>query len=381
MIESFKNGTKKLNVAVIGCTGLAGQSLVEALIDHPWFEIASLHGDSSVGGRFGEQLKGFSAVTFPASILNLPIQAVADLDPQRIDIVFSAIPSKFAREIEGKMAQKLPVFSTAASYRYEPDIPILLPIVNHAHLIMLDSPSPSREWQGFVCPGPNCTTVGLAIALYPIYKNFGLSTVHMVSLQAISGGGYNGVAGHDIVGNVIPHIPQEEQKVRKELRKIFAQIQKLPSGVDLVEPKFSIDCKCTRVPVIDGHVECVFFTTTVPTTLQDIQSGLTHFAGYTQLPKFPSLSRYPITFFSNQKPFRPQPRIELQNPTSDMVTFIGGLEETEYKNGYKMTILSHNTKLGAGKGAVLNAEFWYAHTFLDNKSGAITNLKGENQYD
>ena len=106
MIDSFKNETKKLHVAVIGCTGLAGQSLVEALIDHPWFEITSLHGDSSVGGRYGEQIKGSSAVVFPPSIRDCPIRAVADLDLEKTDLVFSAIPSKFAQEIEGKIAKR-----------------------------------------------------------------------------------------------------------------------------------------------------------------------------------------------------------------------------------------------------------------------------------
>jgi aspartate-semialdehyde dehydrogenase len=381
LIDSFKNETKKLNVAVIGCTGLAGQSLVEALIDHPWFEITSLHGDSSVGGRYGEQIKGSSAVVFPPSIRDCPIRAVADLDLEKTDLVFSAIPSKFAQKIEGKIAKSLPVFSTASSYRYEPDIPIYLPIVNQGHMVMLDSPQSDRQWQGFVCPGPNCTTVGLAIALYPIYKTLGLSTVHVVSLQAISGGGYNGVAAYDIIGNIIPHIPQEEQKVRRELRKIFAAMQNPPNNLDLVEPEFLIDCKCTRVPVIDGHVECVFFTTDNPTTLQELQSRLTHFVEYEQLPNLPSLTQYPITLFSDREPFRPQPRIDLQNATADMVTFVGGLEETEYENGFKMTILSHNTKLGAGKGAVLNAEFWYAHKFLTNTSKSIENPTGEANHD
>lgn len=154
------------------------------------------------------------------------VKSPDDINKEEIDIIFSAIPSEYAAELEPLLAQNYPVFSTASWARYKPEIPIFLPIINGSHFQAFEIQRYINNSRGFVCPGPNCTTVGLAIALYPIFRKFGLQSVNVVSMQAISGAGYAGVSAYDIIGNIIPYIPEEEKKVNYEIKKIFAKISK-----------------------------------------------------------------------------------------------------------------------------------------------------------
>jgi len=353
---------KKYKASVIGATGMAGQQFMEALIDHPWFEIVSLHGYSSIGKKFGDSIRGFTSFEYPEDIKEMIVTDVKDLDLNSTDIIFSAIPSKFAYEVEGEIATAKPVFSTAAAYRYENDVPIFLPIVNGDHYKILDVQKKKRGWRGFIVPGPNCTAVGLAICLYPILKTFGIKSVHMVSMQAVTGAGYPGVASYDIIANVIPHIEREERKVIREIKKIFGTI---------VEDKihdldFLIDCKCNRVPSINGHLESVFVETVKEfEDIEDIKQTLREFKGQTADLDLPNAPRKPIKVFED--PYRPQPRIDLEkreNEKAGMITYVGGLEKTNFPNGIKFTVLSHNTELGAGRGGILSAEYLIAKKYI-----------------
>ena len=356
---------KKFQVAVIGATGMAGQQFMEALVGHPWFEVYSLHGHSSVGKKYGTSIRGFTGYEYPEKIKNITVQNTDDLDLDSVDIVFSAIPSKHARKIEGKIAKKVPVISTASAYRYEEDVPIFLPIVNGEHYKILDIQKEERNWEGFIVPGPNCTTVGLSISLSPIYKLFGVKTVHMTSMQAISGAGYPGVAAYDIVANIIPHIQGEEEKVIKETKKILATIKDkkfLPAPI-------TIDCKCNRVPSINGHMESVFVQTENEfDSIQEIIDTFRNFKGETYDLNLPNAPEPPIQVCDD--PFRPQPRIDLskgEDPKNGMKTFIGGVEKTHFPNGFKYTVLSHNTELGAGRGGILSAEYLVAKGYIKKK--------------
>jgi aspartate-semialdehyde dehydrogenase len=354
----INNGSPPIRVAVIGCTGMAGRNLVIALEKHPWFKITSLHGSRNVNKPYGEIIK-ISPGILSETVLNCKVSTVDDLENNldSIDVIFSAIPSEDAALIEGKFAEFKPVISTASAFRYESDVPILLPIVNGEHYKTIFTQQRLRNWKGFVCTGPNCTTVGLAVALAPIFRKYGLTTVHLVSMQAISGAGYPGVPSFDILGNLIPYIKDEEKKVKNEIKKILATInlENSESGWDY--PEFIIDCKCNRVPVITGHTISVFFQTKTPTNVEDIQNTLRNFKGDTSELNLPHNPEPVIHVFNSDTPDRPQPRLEFHSPKTGMTTFIGGLEPTSFKNGFKMTILSNNLELGAGSGAVLNAEY------------------------
>lgn len=358
--------TKKLKAAVIGCTGLVGQSIVDSLVSHPYIQIVSLHGFETVGQPYRIALRSAKAGDLPEEIANMEVKSVDSLDFDEIDLIFSAIPSERAAEIEPELAKKIPVFSTASWARYHPGIPIFLPVVNGHHSRVFRWHQQIFATKGFICPGPNCTTVGLAVALYPIFKKYGLKSVTAVSMQAVSGAGYAGVSSFNILGNIIPHIPEEESKVRRELKKIFGEYKMGHNEENiLINPDFEVDAKCNRVPVLKGHLISVFFQTEKPAELDEIRRTLNEFKGSEQLTEdqlrlLPNFPQRPIKVFPSHQKDRPQPRIDLSNPDSGMTTFVGGLEPSNFPNGFKMTILSHNTELGAGRGAVLNAEYLYA---------------------
>jgi len=352
------NGTPPIRVAVIGCTGMAGRNLVIALDKHPWFKITSLHGSRNVNKPYKDLIK-ISQGLLSKAVLNCKVSTVDDLENNidSIDVIFSAIPSENAALIEGRLAEFKPVISTAAAFRYDSDVPILLPVVNGEHYKAIFTQQRLRNWKGFVCTGPNCTTVGLAVAIAPIFRKFGLATVHLVSMQAISGAGYPGVPSFDILGNVIPYIENEEKKVKIEIRKILASINEENTESTWDFPEFIIDCKCNRVPVITGHTISVFFQTKIPTSVEEIQTTLRNFKGYTNGLNLPHNPEPVIHVFNSDTPDRPQPRLEFHSKKTGMTTFVGGLEPTSFENGFKMTILSNNLELGAGSGAVLNAEY------------------------
>ena len=351
---------KPRKTAVIGATGMAGQQFIDALNNHPWFEVVSLHGSSTVGKTYKEARKGFNNSKIAQKILNMKIRDIKDIDVSQIDVFFSAVPSSVAKSLEAELASAKPVISTASAFRYEDDVPIYLPIINANHMQMLDHQKKNRGWKGFVLPGPNCTTVGLAISLYPVFKKFGLKSVHMVSMQAVSGAGYPGVPSFDIIGNVIPHIPQEETKVKKEVRKVLGYWDNESKVMNI--PEFKMDAKCNRVPVLNGHTESVFIETVKETTKEEIISTWREFEGDTSKTeiKLPNAPESAIIYYDN--PYHPQPRVDLEG--NGMSTLVGGLEETEFVNGFKYTTISHNTELGAGRGGVLSAEYLIAKEYI-----------------
>lgn len=356
-INFLPHGRKEqYKCAVVACTGMAGQQFLEALDLHPWFRITGLYAHTQTGLPFKQVRRGLSAKNLSSHITKMIVQSVDDIDLENVDLIFSAVPGNQAEKLEAKFAEKIPVISTASFYRYQEDVPILLPMINGNHAEIIPIQKKNRGWKGFICPGPNCTTVGAAIALFPIYQAFGLDSIHLVSMQAISGAGYPGVPAYDIIGNIIPHIPNEEKKVASELQKIFGMIKENR----IVSTAIPIDAKCNRVPVIDGHMESIFFQTRRPTNVLEIQKLLKNFRGDLATFTLPSNTKFPISVFDHKfDPFRPQPRLEFDNidPFRGMKTYVGGIERSCFQNGFKMTILSHNTQLGAGKGGVLSAEY------------------------
>ena len=254
-------------VAIIGVTGAVGQEFVLALNKHPWFEVKQIAAsERSATKKFVDAirdpnsgiLKWHLREPIPEYVKNMVIDAVDDINPENFDLIFSSVESEAARDIETKFAKHVPVISTSAAYRYEADVPILIPGINDDHIGLLDIQRKNRGWKGFVAPLPNCTTTGLAITMRPLLDQFGAQKIIMTSMQAMSGAGRSpGVSALDITDNIIPFIPKEEDKVRLETGKILGKF--IDGKID--PAKMKVSCTCTRVPVLDGHTETVFVET------------------------------------------------------------------------------------------------------------------------
>jgi aspartate-semialdehyde dehydrogenase len=353
---------RKRRVAVVGATGLAGQQFLASLAGHPWFEVTALAASARSAGRsYGEAIRDPSgarrwwvAGAEPApELLALPVVDATALDPGGLDLVFAAVESDAARELEPAYARAVPVISTASAFRQETDVPIALPGVNlAAHLPLVEEQRRRRGWKGFIVPLPNCTTVGLAISLKPLLERFGLTRVLMTSLQGISGAGRSpGVVALDIVDNVIPFIPKEEEKVAAETGKILGRL-----GEGGIEPHpMPVGATCTRVGVLEGHTLSVMVETERPSSPAAAAEAMRAFRGDYAGLDLPSAPAHPILV--HEDPFRPQPRLD-RDAEGGMATSVGRLRaEPALPNGLKYVALSHNTRMGAAQGAVLVAEF------------------------
>lgn len=351
----------KKRVAIIGVTGAVGQEFVQSLDNHPWFEVTQIAAsERSAGKKYLDAIRDVSGIVswdvggeIPEYIKNMTVRKIDELDTSQLDLVFSAVESGAARDIETKMAAEVPVISTSSAYRYEDDVPILIPGINDEQAELLDIQKKNRNWKGWVAPLPNCTTTGLAITLKPLLEKYGAKRVMMTSMQAISGGGKSGVSAMGITDNIIPYIPKEEGKVKVETKKILG---KLKDG-KIIDADIKVSCTCTRVPVIDGHTESVFVETE-----KQIDPSLAK-ETYNQYNKNISVAGLPSApkdyYAFHEDPTRPQPRME-REVGGGMTTTIGRVEKEElFENGLKYMLFSHNKKMGSAKGAVLLAEMLY----------------------
>ena len=351
----------KKKVAVIGVTGAVGQEFVLSLEDHPWFEVTQIAAsERSAGKKYIDAIRDDSGIIawdvggeIPDYIKEMSVLTVDEINVAELDLIFSAVESQAARDIETKFAKDLPVISTSSAYRYEEDVPILIPGVNDEQAELLEVQKKNRNWKGWVAPLPNCTTTGLAITLKPLFDKYGAKKVMMTSMQAISGGGKTGVSAMGITDNILPYIPKEEDKVKKETRKILG---KLKDG-KIEDADIRVSCTCTRVPVIDGHTESVFVETE-----KEIDPALAKdtYEAYNKEISVAGLPSAPKDYYAfHEDPTRPQPRME-REVGGGMTTTIGRVEKEElFDNGIKYMLFSHNKKMGSAKGAVLLAEMLY----------------------
>jgi aspartate-semialdehyde dehydrogenase len=351
--------TPHIRVAVVGATGLAGQQFLAALADHPWFEVATLAASSrSAGKSYREaistpsgQLQWYVDAPLPGAFAELEVSDAATLDVSSLDLVFTAVESGPARELEPRYAEHCPVLSTASAFRYEDDVPLLLPGVNPEHIELLDRQAKTRGWKGFVAPNPNCTTVGLAIALAPLHRAFGIEHVHMVSLQAVSGAGRSpGVVALDVIDNIVPFIPGEEGKVTREAQKILGEL----SG-DRIEPaSFGVSATCTRVGVLEGHTIAVHVSLAQDATEEAIARAWSSAGSALIEAGYPSAPERLIEVAAD--PFRPQVRLD-RDAGRGLTTVVGRLRaDAAVSRGWQFMLVSHNTKMGAALGCILQAE-------------------------
>jgi len=349
-----------LKAAIVGATGIVGQQFILALQHHPWFSIEALAASRrSAGQKYGEALRDpvtgalrwYAGALADKAIFDLPVEDAEILEASRFDVIFTGIESDVAKILEPQYAKSCPVLSTASAFRYEDDVPLLVPGVNDDHARLIEHQRQQRGWKGFVAPNPNCTTVGLVISLAPLAQTFGVDTVVMTSLQAVSGAGRNGgVLSLDIIDNVIPYIPKEEDKVRREVCKVLGQV----TTTGLEPLPIRISATCTRVPVTDGHTESVLAVTSRPAQISAAREAMESFGREFVDLGLPSSPRQFIVVHDD--PYRPQPRLD-RDTDDGMATVVGRLRaDTAFDNGLQYVVLSHNTKMGAAKGTVLAAE-------------------------
>ncbi len=349
-----------MKTCIVGATGVVGQQFVIALQEHPWFEISALAAsERSSGKTYLEALKDertkalrwFCDDQPSGKVLGMNVTDAETIEASDFDIVFSAVESEVAQKLEPKFAEKTAVISTASTFRYEEDVPILVPGVNSDHAKLILNQKKRRGWRGFITTQPNCTTTGMVITLKPILDSFGVSRVIMTSLQSMSGAGRSpGVIGLDILDNVIPYISGEEEKVQTETLKILGNY----SGEKIKPINMKVSCTCTRVNVLEGHTEAVFLSTDRECSVDEVKEVFKNFGKELYDLKLPSAPEKMIVV--NDDPFRPQPRLDRES-YGGMATTVGRIrKDPSLEKGIKYVLVSHNTKMGAAKGAVLVGE-------------------------
>jgi aspartate-semialdehyde dehydrogenase len=336
---------EKVPVAILGATGSVGQRFVELLSDHPWFKIVALAAsERSTGKSYGQAVNWLNSSPLPHAIATMTVSPCLPNFP--CSMLFSGLDSSVAGEIETNFANAgYTVVSNARNHRMDPDVPLLIPEINPDHLLLLQA---QKYGKGKIVTDPNCSVMGLALALKPLHDRFGIESVHVVTLQAISGAGYPGVASLDIMDNVIPFISGEEQKMETEPLKIFGTYQ----NGSILPAQIKISAHCNRVAVNDGHTECVSVKFRRRPTRQEIIETWNSFTAEPQRLKLPLAPEKPITYFDEER--FPQPKLH-RHLDKGMTVSIGRLRECPLFD-YKFTILSHNTIRGAAGAAVLNAE-------------------------
>jgi aspartate-semialdehyde dehydrogenase len=351
---------RPLAAGIVGATGIAGQQFVVALHGHPWFRITRLAASERSAGRpYAEALRDpatgarrwWCAEEPAPEVLGLTVEAGDDFDPRGLDVVFSATEADVARVQEPRFAKTTPVVSTASAFRYEPDVPLLVPNVNMDHAAMIPRQRERRGWSGFVAPIPNCTVTGLVITLRPLVEAFGVEAALLTTMQGLSGAGRSpGVLGLDVLDNIVPFIPKEEEKVQRELGKILGALE----GETVRPHPARVSATCTRVNVAEGHTESVAVALGRPARPEDVVAVLRAARNESRELGLPSAPAEWIRVHDD--PFRPQPRLDRDNGAG-MTTTVGRVRpDAVLPNGVKYLLVSHNTRMGAAAGAVLVAE-------------------------
>lgn len=336
---------KKISVGILGATGSVGQKFVQLLSDHPWFEITALAASGRSAGRpYSEAVNWFQSSALDKKIGSM---LVSECLPSLLcKVVFSALDSSIAGEIEAEFASKgYFVFSNSRNHRMDLSVPLLVPEINPGHLELIRF---QKFGKGAIITNPNCSAIGLTMALKPLVDHFGVTHVHVVTLQALSGAGYPGVASVDILDNVIPFISGEEEKMEAEPLKILGNLEN--ESVHFAEIKIS--ASCNRVAVQDGHLECVSVKLGRSASPDEIKKAWSNFSSEPQQLQLPMAPDHPIYYF--EEPNYPQPKIH-RDLDKGMAVSIGRLRTCSLLD-YKFVLLSHNTIRGAAGGAILNAE-------------------------
>jgi aspartate-semialdehyde dehydrogenase len=348
---------EKIPVGILGATGIVGQRFVQMLEHHPWFEVAWLAAsDRSEGKPYAEAARWKLKTRIPSSVARMIVSPATPADAPRV--IFAALDAGIAAEIEPRFADAgCAVITNSSALRMKSDVPLVIPEVNAEHIKLIECQNWRRQSGGFVVTNPNCSAIGLVMALAPLEQRFGIETVMAVTMQAVSGAGYPGVASLDILGNVIPYIAKEEEKMEEETRKLLGRL----NGSGVVPGSFAMSAQCNRVAVEDGHTESVSVKLKQNARGEEIIRAWTEFKSTPQQLKLPSAPEQPLHYLSASD--RPQPRFDVDLGLG-MSTAIGRLRPCGVLD-WKFTVLSHNTIRGAAGAALLNAELLRAEGYLE----------------
>ena len=349
--------TNKTPVGILGATGTVGQRFIQLLEGHPWFEIEWLAAsDRSAGKPYVEAAKWNLSTLLPPRIASIPVSP-AKPDGRAPKLIFAALDSAAAKEIEPAFAAAgHAVVSNSGAFRMTEDVPLVIPEVNGDHTELIKSQKWYREKGGFMVTNPNCSAIGLVLALAPLDRRFGVDKVFVATMQAVSGAGYPGVPSLDILGNVIPYVAGEEPKMEAESRKLLGSLK----GSSVVPADLTLSAHCNRVPVEDGHTESVSLKLRTPATAEEIVAAWSEFRCLPQKLKLPTAPEQPVIYDSS--PDRPQPRLD-RDRGKGMAAVVGRLRPCSIFD-WKFTVLSHNTIRGAAGAAVLNGELLRAQGYL-----------------
>lgn len=333
----------KVKVAVLGATGMVGQKFVQLLENHPWFKISALAAsERRVGKIYGNEVTWLVSANMPKCVRDIEM---VPMDPKYVDadIVFSALPSDVAKEVEPKFSEAgFVVASNASAYRMVDDVPLVIPEVNSEHLSLIEVQKKNRGWDGFIVTNPNCTTIMLVLTLKPLME-LGLKSVRVASMQALSGAGYPGVPSMAIMDNVIPYISGEEDKVEKEPLKILGKFD----GNKVIPAPITVSASCHRVAVVDGHTEAVWVDFYKDVEVEEVVKAFENMKSL-NLPSSPEK-----VIVVRMEKDRPQPRLD-RNEGNGMSVVVGRIRKDAW--GIKYIVTGHNTVRGAAGASILNAE-------------------------
>ncbi len=347
----------KIPVGILGATGVVGQRFIQLLEGHPWFEITWLAAsDRSEGRTYADATRWRLKTAIPEKIAQMMVSPARPENAPRV--IFAALDAGIAAEMEPQFADAgCAVITNSSAFRMDPAVPLVIPEVNPDHIDLISTQTWRKKSGGFIVTNPNCSAIGLVIALAPLQRTFGIETIMVVTMQAVSGAGYPGVPSLDILGNVVPYISKEEEKMEEETRKLLGVYEN-----DRITPaQFAMSAQCNRVAVEDGHTESVSIKLRTPVDAAKIIDAWENFAGVPQQKKLPTAPSQAVRYA--REPDRPQPRFDVDYGRG-MTTSVGRLRPCGVLD-WKFTVLSHNTIRGAAGAAVLNAELLKVKGLLD----------------
>jgi aspartate-semialdehyde dehydrogenase len=348
---------KKIPIGILGATGMVGQRFIQLLEQHPWFEVAWLAAsERSAGLPYAEAARWKLNTPIPDRVAKMP---VSDASPEGAPkVIFAALDAAIAKELEPKFSSAgHAVITNSSAFRMQEDVPLVIPEVNGDHLKLIDKQPTRKRNGGFIATNPNCSAIGLVMALAPLHRAFGVEAIFVATMQAVSGAGYPGVASLDILGNVIPYISKEEEKLEAETKKLLGELR----NGSVTDAPFKISAQCNRVAVEDGHTESVSIKLKKTVKSEDLLAAWSNFRGRPQEMSLPTAPEQPVIYDCGAD--RPQPRLDV-NRGRGMSAVVGRLRPCSLLD-WKFTVLSHNTIRGAAGAALLNAELLKQDGYLD----------------
>ncbi len=349
----------QFNVGILGATGAVGQKFIRLLQNHPWFTIKALGAsDRSAGKAYQEAANWIESTPMPDNVKDRVVRSCMSAQFEDVDFVFSGLDSSVATEIEGDFAKAgIPVISNAKNYRTDPTVPLLVPEVNPDHIELIKTQTFTTDGSGWIVTNPNCVAIPLTMSLKPLNDHFGIESVVVTSLQAISGAGYPGVPSLDILGNVIPFIGGEESKIREEPLKLLG---KLKDG-KIEHASFPVQATATRVPVINGHLLTVNVKfKKSPADFKEVVQAMKSWRSPIADLGLPFAPKFPLEIFEDER--YPQPRLHADSENG-MQTAIGRVRSGDVMD-VSYIAMAHNTIRGAAGGAILNAELLVSKGFI-----------------